>query len=143
MSFVSFVFPPLPVAKIAQQILGGTRATNLDQQPADSQAKGGFLFYLAGFTFLWLLFIVLAICTVVDVAFSSMALSAYFMFGTTLGFLRVSTRVKLGITGDMITDMVACNFWMPFAVGQMYAEDLNALAPPKEAAKGQVIGAER
>jgi choline-glycine betaine transporter len=123
MSFVSFLAPFIPAGNVAAEIMGGSK-----------------IVYMAGFGFLWVFFIVLCFLTLTDVAFSSMALSAYFMFGTSLGFLRVATRTKLGITGDMVTDLVACNFWMPFALGQMAGEDLTAIPPPVEAIKGDKIG---
>merc|ERR1712070_1206488 len=96
--------------------------------------------YFLGFGFLWAFFILLCFLTLADVAFSSMAVSAYFMFGSAVGLLRLATRNKLGITGDMFTDLVACNFCLPFALGQMAGEDLTAVPPP-EAVKGEAIGA--
>merc|ERR1719198_490720 len=98
------------------------------------------MMYLAGFGFGWIFFIVLCFLTLVDVAFSSMALSAYLMFGCCVGMLRIAVRTKLGITGDMITDPVCCTFWLPFALGQMAGEDLTAV-PPQEAVKNEIIGA--
>jgi hypothetical protein len=124
MSFVSFVLPCLPAGNIAAEILGGSK-----------------LLYLAGFGFLWVFFIILCFLTLADVAFSSMAISAYFMFGSSVGMLRLATRNKLGITGDMITDLVCCNFWLPFALGQMAGEDLTAIPPPEDAVKAEAIGA--
>lgn len=123
MTAVSFLLPCIPAGNIAAEILGGSK-----------------VLYLIGFGFLWISFIVLCFLTLVDVAFSSMALSMYFVFGSCVGMLRGATRNKLGITGDLITDLVCCNFWLPFALGQMSAEDLNDVPPPVEPAKGVAIG---
>jgi len=123
MSFVSFVLPCLPAGNVAAEIMGGSK-----------------LVYLAGFGFGWIFFIVLCFLTLADVAFSSMALSAYLMFGCCVGMLRIAVRNKLGITGDMITDLICCTFWMPFALGQMAGEDLTNV-PLVEASKGEMIGA--
>lgn len=64
------------------------------------------------------------ICLVaVDSAFGTMAISIYFMTGLAVAGLRVATRNKLGITGDMVSDACVCCFAFPFAVGQMAAEN--------------------
>merc|ERR1712023_60348 len=125
MSYVSFLLPCLPAGNIAAEILGGSK-----------------VLYLLGFGSLWAFFILLCFLTLADVAFSSMAVSAYLMFGSAVGLLRLATRNKLGITGDMFTDLVACNFWLPFALGQMAGEDLTAVPAP-EAIKGDATGAAR
>jgi hypothetical protein len=122
MSFLSFLLPCIPAGLVAHRTLGGSKAA-----------------YLLAFGFLWVFFLVLCFLTLADVAFSSMAVSAYFVFGMTVGFLRGAVRNKVGITGDMISDMVCSTFWLPFALGQMHGEDLDAV-PPQEAAKAQVIG---
>merc|ERR1719454_1973371 len=99
------------------------------------------MMYRAGFGFGWCFFILLCFLTLADVAFSTMALSAYLMFGCCVGMLRIAVRNKLGITGDMITDLVCCTFWLPFALGQMAGEDLTATENPAGAVKGEAIGA--
>jgi len=112
MSFVSFLMPCIPIGTVAAKTWGG--------KP---------LFYQVGFSLAWIVFIVFCFCTLTDVAFSSMALCTYFLFASSIALLRSQVRAKLGITGDMISDMVSCNFWLPFAVGQMYGEDFDAAAP--------------
>jgi choline-glycine betaine transporter len=123
MSFLSFLLPCVPAGLIAHRTLGGSKAS-----------------YLVGYGFLWLWFILLCFLTIADVAFSSMAAAAFLVFGMSVGFLRGAVRNKVGITGDLISDMVCSMFWLPFALGQMYGEDLDAVPPPQEAKKPQTIG---
>lgn len=110
MSYTAFVLPCIPAGVIAARTWGANP-----------------LLCQVGFGLAWLVFIVLCFCTLSDVAFSSMALCAYFLFASSVALLRSQVREKLGITGDMISDLVSCNFWLPFAIGQMYGEDFDAV----------------
>jgi len=118
MSFVSFLMPCIPIGTVAARTWGG--------KP---------LLYQVGFSLAWLIFIVFCFCTLSDVAFSSLALCTYFLFASSVGLLRSQVREKLGITGDLISDLVSCNFWLPFAVGQMFGEDFNADVPVSAASE--------
>jgi hypothetical protein len=79
----------------------------------------------------WISVIILIFLGLADMAFYQMAGAAYFAFGILAGAVRTSVRTKLGITGDMVTDGIACCFWMPFAVGQMSGEDFQPASEPK------------
>jgi len=78
--------------------------------------------WMALFGGLWLSMAVLFILTVADTAFSSMGVSMYVMFAMAVAGLRVATRNKLGISGDMVSDACACCFALPWAIGQMHYE---------------------
>merc|ERR1712241_1230401 len=91
--------------------------------------------YMAGYGMLWLSMIVLLCLTAADSAFGYMGAAMYFMFALSAAGLRVATRVKLGISGDMVSDVCACCFALPWAVGQMHAEDFTKLAENKEETK--------
>merc|ERR1711879_102945 len=73
----------------------------------------------------------------VDFAFGYMAAAMYFMISFAVAGLRVATRAKLGITGDMISDACACCFAFPWAIGQMAAEDFDR----KDLSLDPVLGA--
>lgn len=68
---------------------------------------------------LWLFMVVLFILAVVDTAFVAMGVSMYFMLAIVTAGLRTATRNKLSISGDMISDVMACCFALPWAIGQM------------------------
>jgi choline-glycine betaine transporter len=111
MSLVSFVAPCVPLGQCAAKAWGGSQAM-----------------YLAGFGLAWFSVILLCFLGLADKAFYQMAGAAYFCFGILAGVVRTSVRTKLGITGDMLTDGLACCFWMPFAMGQMAGEDFSDIA---------------
>merc|ERR1712217_683824 len=85
--------------------------------------NGSRLFYSVAYGAVWTALIVFICLVAVDSAFGTMALSIYFMMGLAVAGLRVATRNKLGITGDMVSDVCACCFAFPFAVGQLAAEN--------------------
>jgi Cys-rich protein (TIGR01571 family) len=111
MSAVSFVAPCVPLGQCAAKAWGGSQAM-----------------YLAGFGLAWFSVILLCFLGLADKAFYQMAGAAYFCFGILAGVVRTSVRTKLGITGDMLTDGLACCFWMPFAMGQMAGQDFSDIA---------------
>jgi hypothetical protein len=109
-SLVSFVAPFLPFGEIA--------------------AKAGWsrnkILPTVGFAVTWLAMIVfLALMAVDYVAFSSMGCALFFMNAGLVAGLRASVREELGISGDLISDCVACCFAFPFTFGQMMAEDFS------------------
>lgn len=108
MSGVSFLAPFVPLGAIASKIWGGTAV------------KWAF-----GYGAVWLSMIVLIFLALADKAFASMAAGMYFMFGFAVAGLRMNARMKVGIDGDIISDVSAGLFAMPWAVGQMFAEDLD------------------
>jgi hypothetical protein len=113
MSFVSFVAPFIPLGQCAARAWGGSQAL-----------------YLAALGAAWLFLIALVFCGLADEAFYQMVGAAYFSFAIIAGAVRTSVRKMLGITGDMVTDLIVCTFWLPFAMGQMAGEDFTDIAPP-------------
>merc|ERR1712187_300233 len=85
--------------------------------------NGSKMLFTVAFGAAWTVLIVFICLSAIDSAFGTMALSIYFMMGLAVAGLRVATRNKLGITGDMVSDACACCFAFPFAVGQLAAED--------------------
>lgn len=63
----------------------------------------------------------------------------YFMLAVGAAGLRVATRLKLGISGDMMSDFMACAFALPWAIGQMYAEDFEKQGSVKGAAADNIL----
>jgi len=110
-SFLAIPAPFVPLGKVASKVWGGSA-----------------LLYMAGFGSLWLSMIVLLCLAAADTAFAYMGAAMYFMMALTTAGLRVATRVKLGISGDMVSDACACCFAFPWAVGQMAAEDFSCSA---------------
>jgi len=86
----------------------------------------------------WAFFLVLLCLGAADEAFLKMAAAAYICFTCTAGAVRAGVRGKLGITGDLMSDLNACTFWLPFCMGQMAAEDFTDL--PVEKDVGQDAG---
>merc|ERR1712232_1076857 len=107
MSFVSFIFPFVPLGAVASKAWGGSQ-----------------ILFWAGFGMEWAFFIVMLCLGAVDNAFLAMAIAAYFCFALTAAGVRSSVRQKLGITGDLLSDACACCFYLPFALGQMVGEDV-------------------
>jgi hypothetical protein len=105
-SFLAMVFPFVPLSQVASKTWGQSR----------------FL-YLAGYGTAWAVAIVFLCLQPLDHAFGYMTASVYFMFALTVAMLRVAVRHELGITGDMVSDACACCFALPWAIGQMAAED--------------------
>jgi len=118
MSYLSLIFPFVGLGHVANHVWGF---------PAPV--------YMAGWGMLWLSMIVLLCLTAADPAFGYMGAAMYFMFALSAAGLRVATRVKLGISGDMVSDVCACCFALPWAVGQMHAEDFTKSAENREEAK--------
>merc|ERR1719499_58922 len=73
----------------------------------------------------WLTMIILLCLGAEDKAFLYMGGAAYFMLALGAAGLRVATRAKLQISGDMISDACACCFALPWAIGQMHAENFD------------------
>merc|ERR1719414_2460332 len=78
--------------------------------------------WMALYGTLWFFMVVLFFLTAADTAFSSMGVAMYFMLAMATAGLRVATRNKLDISGDMISDVCACCFALPWAIGQMHYE---------------------
>jgi len=110
-TFLALPAPFVPLGNVAAKTWGGSPGL-----------------YLFGYGATWLAMIVLLCLSAVDKAFASMAASMYFIFALSVAALRVATRVKLGISGDMVSDALACCFALPFAVGQLAAEDFSCPA---------------
>merc|ERR1712232_102365 len=104
-SLLAMFFPFIPLGEVASKTWTGSK-----------------LFFSLAFGAAWAVLIVFICLSAVDSAFGTMALSIYFMMGLAVAGLRVATRNKLGITGDMVSDACACCFAFPFAVGQLAAE---------------------
>jgi len=104
-SFLAIFFPFVPLGEVAAKTWNGSR-----------------LFYSVAYGAVWTALIVFICLSAVDSAFGTMAISIYFIMGLGVAGLRVATRNKLGITGDMISDACVCCFAFPFAVGQLAAE---------------------
>jgi choline-glycine betaine transporter len=126
-AFISFVAPFLPLGDIAFQCWGGSRAK-----------------WQMRFAMPWLLFITFVILGVADWAFAVNGTTILPIFGLLVGGVRVGVRNKLGIDGDVISDVLVGTFLMPFCIGQMAAEDLqgddsqskhNLVAPVGESKK--------
>lgn len=105
-SYLSILFPFFGTGKVA--------AKCWDKVPEGA--------WMALFGTLWLFMVVLFVLTAADAAFSSMGVSMYFMLAMATAGLRVATRNKLDISGDMISDVCACCFALPWAIGQMHYE---------------------
>merc|ERR1712151_1079471 len=110
-SFLAIPAPFVPLGQVASKLWGGSA-----------------LLYIAGYGSLWLSMIVLLCLAAVDAAFGYMGAAMYFMMALAAAGLRVATRLKLGISGDMVSDALACCFALPFAVGQLAAEDFSCPA---------------
>jgi hypothetical protein len=114
MSFVAWVAPFLPLGQIAAKTWGGP-----------------MVLWMVAFGLEQLAVIVMCLMGAADMAWTHMAGAAYFCMMLTVAALRSSTRQKLGITGDLVSDACACCFWFPFAIGQMIGEDFTDLPKPK------------
>merc|ERR1739838_558325 len=106
MSFLSFVLPNIALSQCSFKAWGGP-----------------LWLHQLGMAAAWTFFIVMLCSGAGDKAFYQMAGAAYFSFAVIVTGVRSSVRVKLGISGDMVTDGIVCSLWMPFAIGQMYGED--------------------
>lgn len=91
------------------------------------------------------MFGMLELCTIIldflgfaDEAFPYMAGSMYFMLAIAAAGVRVATRSKYNISGDMVSDFMVCTFALPFAIGQMLAEP-NIVDPPEKTKEPAVI----
>lgn len=115
MSFVSFVFPFVPLGTVASKAWGGSQ-----------------ILYIAAFGFEWAFFLIMLCLGAADNAFFSMAAAAYFCFALTAAGVRSSVRGSLGITGDLVSDACACCFYLPFAMGQLAGEDFAEAVSEKE-----------
>jgi len=115
MSFVAWLFPFVPLGISASKAFG----TNM-------------ILMIVLFALEWAFVIVLLCLGAVDEAFLKMAAAAYICFTCTAGAVRAGVRERLGITGDLMSDLNACTFWLPFAMGQMVAEDYTDLPVEKE-----------
>jgi hypothetical protein len=67
-----------------------------------------------------------------------MAAATYCMLALGVAGLRVAVREKLGITGDMVSDVCASTFAFPWAIGQMAVEDFDAV-PMKSVAQEEKV----
>lgn len=104
-SFVSFFAPFIGLGEMAQRVGWCNK----------------FLGY-AMFGILWVSIFVLCLLGIADEAFLYMAASMYFMLAIAAAGVRVATRTLYKISGDMVSDFMACTFLLPFAIGQMLAE---------------------
>merc|ERR1712217_684377 len=121
-SFLAMVCPFLPLGSVSSKTWGGP-----------------VVLWYVGWGAAWFTMIIFICLTAADIAFASMGAAMYFMIAFATAGLRVATRVKLGITGDMICDGCACCFAFPWAIGQMAVEDFNA-APYSPAVGGNQAG---
>jgi hypothetical protein len=124
-SFLSMICPFLPLGKVASKTWGSSP-----------------VFWSFAYGAAWATMIVFLCLAAVDSAFAYMGAAMYFMIAFAAAGLRVAVRVKLGITGDMISDACACCFAFPWAVGQMAAEDFDTkgLDPVLEQGTGESSG---
>jgi len=113
MSLVSFIFPFVPLGTVASKAWGGPQ-----------------IWYWIAFGFEWAFFLTMLCLGAADEAFFNMSIAAYICFGLVAAGVRSSVRVYLGITGDMVSDALACVFWLPFAMGQLAGEDFNDVPKP-------------
>mmetsp|Transcript_119171 Transcript_119171/g.299677 ORF Transcript_119171/g.299677 Transcript_119171/m.299677 type:complete len:777 (+) Transcript_119171:95-2425(+) len=104
-TFVSFPFPFLGLGVVAEKVGWCNKIVGI------------VLYGLA-----WLVMVVFLCLGAADEAFAYMGAAMYFMLALAAAGLRVATRLKLGISGDMVSDFMACAFALPWAIGQMYAE---------------------
>merc|ERR1712050_552885 len=107
-SYLAIVFPFIPFGQVASKVWGGPMPL-----------------YAAGYGMTWVTMIVLCCLGSADMAFAKMGAAMYFVNAPGIAGLRVAVRTKLGITGDMISDAMACTFAFPWAIGQMVAEDFD------------------
>merc|ERR1712050_666351 len=117
----AIVFPFIPFGQVASKVWGGPMPL-----------------YALGYAVMWVAMIVLCCLGSADMAFASMGASMYFVNALGVAGLRAAVRTKLGITGDMISDAMACTFAFPWAIGQMVAEDFDDIKGVDDA---NVIGA--
>jgi hypothetical protein len=115
MSWASFFVPFLPLAKVAERVWGGKA-----------------LMYGLGYGFVWFLMITYFFAGIGDEQNAILGCAMYVCFGLCVCALRVGTRVKCGISGDMISDACASVFFMPWAVGQMFAEEVDVAEKEKD-----------
>mmetsp|Transcript_66929 Transcript_66929/g.145428 ORF Transcript_66929/g.145428 Transcript_66929/m.145428 type:complete len:762 (+) Transcript_66929:95-2380(+) len=114
-SYVSFIAPFVYAGKIASKAWGGSTVT-----------------YMASFGFMWVAMIVFMCLGAIDKAFLSLAAACYFTFALGVAGMRTSVRGMLGITGDMISDAIACLFALPWAIGQMAVENFSCVDGKKD-----------
>ena len=107
-SFLSVFAPFVPLGKVGSKVWGGSD-----------------VLYTVGYGMLWVTMWVFTIFAAVDKAFAACGAAMYFIFALSVAPLRISTRTKLGISGGMISDCCVCFFALPWAIGQMAAEDLD------------------
>jgi hypothetical protein len=117
MSFVAMVCPFVPLGQVASKTYGGSAGL-----------------YMACYGAAWFTMVIFLICQVDDYAFGYMAAATYCMLAFCVAGLRVAVREKLGITGDMISDVCAATFAFPWAIGQMAVEDFDEV-PVKSVAQ--------
>jgi len=82
----------------------------------------------------WVLMILFLCLSAVDQAYSYWGPAMYISIAACTALARTAVRTRYGITGDMCSDMQACVFAFPWAMGQMVAQiDYeNSGAPPVE-----------
>merc|ERR1712187_215174 len=90
-SFTAMLCPYIPLGQVAQKAWGGSKAL-----------------YTAAYAAAWLAMIVFACLGAVDAAFGYMAGAMYFLMAFVAAGLRVATRTKLGISGDMAAEDFSC-----------------------------------
>jgi hypothetical protein len=121
MSWVAMVCPFVPLGQVASKTWGGSAAL-----------------YMSFYGAAWFTMVILLICQAGDYAFGYMAAATYCMLALGVAGLRVAVREKLGITGDMVSDVCASTFAFPWAIGQMAVEDFDAV-PMKSVAQEEKV----
>jgi len=107
-SYLSILFPFVGAGKVAAKCWDGQ--------------KFAPQVWMVLYGTIWLFMVVFFALAAADTAFSSMGVAMYFMLAFATTGLRVATRNKLEISGDMISDVCACCFALPWAIGQMNSE---------------------
>jgi len=98
---------------------------------AEKTYGSGKMMWTIGMLICWVTTIAFAVLSVVDNAFSYMACCCLLMDTILIAAVRSACRTKLGITGDILSDVITCLFY-PCALTQMAAEDFEQVAQPTE-----------
>jgi Cys-rich protein (TIGR01571 family) len=106
MTFIAILLPFVPLAKVGNNTWGGSSVV-----------------YMIGFGSVWLVMIIFLCMSGMDRGWATLGGVMYMMMGLFAAACRVGVRNKLGISGDIISDVMACCFAFPCAIGQMAAED--------------------